>query len=71
MPRSARNSFVLFKCNLEDLRRTGNDSYVLLYGVYARLKNLIYEDIPKIEWERKYDFPKELPKDRLLALNPE
>lgn len=65
------NSFVLFKCNMEDLKKNGNDFYVMLINVYARLKNLIYDDIPKIVWEQKYEIPKTLPKDKLLNLSPE
>lgn len=66
-----RNSFVLFKCNMEEIKKNNNDMYVMLTNVYARLKNLIYEDIPKITWEKKFDIPNPLPRDQLLHLSPE
>lgn len=65
------NSFVLFKCNMEDLKKNSNDINVILINVYARLKNLIYDDIPKIIWEQKYEIPNPLPKDKLMHLSPE
>jgi hypothetical protein len=65
------NSFLIFKCNLEDIRKGGNDFYSMMVHVYARLKNLIYDDIPKIIWEEKYKLPNPLPKDKLLNLSPE
>ena len=60
------NSFVLFKCNMDDIKKNTGDSNSLLVNVYARLKNLIYDDIPKIVWEQKYEIPNPLPKDKLL-----
>lgn len=65
------NSFVLFKCNMDDIKKNTGDSNSLLVNVYARLKNLIYDDIPKIVWEQKYEIPNPLPKDKLLQLSPE
>lgn len=65
------NSFVLFKCNMEDLKKGNNDFFVMLMNVYARMKNLIYDDIPKIVWETKYNMPNPLPKDKLMHLSPE
>lgn len=62
---------MLFKCNMEDIKKNNNDVYVMLINVYARLKNLIYDDIPKIIWEEKYEIPNPLPRDRLLHLNVE
>jgi hypothetical protein len=62
---------VLFKCNMDDIKKANNDTYVMLTNVYARLKNLIYEDIPKITWEKKFDMPNPLPHDQLLHLSPE
>lgn len=62
---------MLFKCNMDDIKRNNNDAYVMLINVYARLKNLIHEDIPKITWEEKYELPKSLPTDKLLELSPE
>lgn len=61
----------MFKCNMEDIKRNNNDAYVMLINVYARLKNLISEDVPKITWEEKYDMPNPLPKDKLMELSPE
>lgn len=65
------NSFVLFKCNMEELKRATNDLYVMLINVYSRLKNLVSDDIPNIVWETKYEIPNPLPKDKLMHLNPE
>ena len=56
---------------MEDIKRNNNDAYVMLINVYARLKNLISEDVPKITWEEKYDMPNPLPKDTLMELSPE
>ena len=56
---------------MEELKKNNNDTYVMLTNVYARLKNLIYEDIPKITWEKKFDIPNPLPRDQLLHLSPE
>lgn len=56
---------------MDDIKRNNNDAYVMLINVYARLKNLIHEDIPKITWEEKYEIPKPLPTNKLLELSPE
>lgn len=56
---------------MDDIKKNNNDVYVMLINVYARLKNLIYEDIPKIIWEQKYEIPNPLPKDKLMNLSPE
>lgn len=56
---------------MEEIKKNSNDVYVMLINVYARLKNLIYDDIPKIIWEEKYEIPNPLPKDKLMHLNVE
>ncbi len=65
------NSYILFKSNMDDIKKGSNDINVMLINVYARLKNLIYDDIPKIVWEQKYEIPNPLPKDKLMQLSPE
>ena len=56
---------------MEEIKNGSLDQNVLLVSVYARLKNLIYDEIPKLEWEKKYDLPENVPKDRLLKFEPE
>ena len=56
---------------MEDIKGSNTDLSVLLITAYARLKNLVYEDIPKIQWEKKYTLPDNVPKDRLMQLSPE
>ena len=47
----------------------------LLISTYTRLKNLIYDDIPKIVWEKKYDFVEKKVSDdevqRIVRFEPE
>jgi hypothetical protein len=56
---------------MEDIRASNNDLTVLLISSYARLKNLVYDDIPKIEWEKKYTLPDKVPRDVVMNLSPE
>lgn len=65
------NSFVLFKCNMQDIKNQAMNQNILLAIVFARLKNLIYDDIPRIDWEVKYQIPKDIPKEELMRFEPE
>ena len=49
-----KNSYLLFQSNMQDLKfRLGDIAFILLSS-YSRIKNLIYDEIPKVEWEKKY-----------------
>jgi len=39
--------------------------------LYSRMKNLVYDDIPKLEWELKYDIPKKYPRHKIMEFEPE
>jgi hypothetical protein len=56
---------------MEDIKEKGNDQNILLVSLYSRLKNLIYDDIPKVIWEQKYHLPEHIPKERVLKFEPE
>ena len=56
---------------MEDIKAQGTSQNLILCALYSRLKNLVYDDIPSIEWEKKYDIPKEIPKDELMKFEPE
>lgn len=32
---------------------------------------MIYDEIPKLEWDKKYDLPENIPKDKLVSFEPE
>jgi hypothetical protein len=73
-----KNSFLLFKSNMADLKKSLGDIGFILVSVYSRLKNLIYDEIPKVEWEKKYKLNKthsytnnsKVQVDRLKELEP-
>lgn len=56
---------------MEEIKENGNDQNIMIVSIYARLKNLIYDDIPKIIWEKKYQLPEQIPKEKLLKFEPE
>ena len=56
---------------MEEIKSNALDQNVILVSVYARLKNLIYDEIPKLEWDKKYDLPENVPKDKLVSFEPE
>ena len=56
---------------MEEIKGSSLDQNIILVSLYARLKNLIYDEIPKLEWEKKYDLPENIPKDKLVKFEPE
>jgi len=62
---------VIFKSNMEEIKGGSLDQNIILVSVYARLKNLIYDEIPRLEWDKKYDLPENIPKDKLVSFEPE
>lgn len=65
------NSYILFKCNMEEIREGISDVSTMLITTYSRLKNLVREEMPKIDWERKFVLPEGVPQDLVLNLDPE
>ena len=56
---------------MNEIKGQMKDINILLVTVYSRLKNLIYDDIPKIYWETKYEIPKKMPHEKFLNFEPE
>ena len=54
-----------------EIKGRTQDLNVLLLSTYSRLKNLIYEDIPKVIWEKKFKLMENTPKDKILQFEPE
>lgn len=45
------NSFVLFKNSMIDIKKRG-DYFIIVSGIWFRLKNLVYEELPKFRIKR-------------------
>lgn len=56
---------------MEEIKEHSLDQNIILVSLYARLKNLIYDEIPKLEWEKKYDLQENIPKEKLIKFEPE
>jgi hypothetical protein len=56
---------------MQEIKGNSLDQNIILVSLYARLKNLIHDEIPKLEWEKKYDLPENVPKDKLVRFEPE
>jgi hypothetical protein len=63
------NSFKLFQGSLTKAKKQDIQNMIIMTA-YARLKNLIQDEIPSIRWEKKYSYMnKELDKKQISNLN--
>lgn len=57
------------------MNKYSKEQISILINLYSRLKNLIYDDIPKVVWEEKYNFAEnQIPDskvDRIMEFEPE
>lgn len=49
------NSFKLFQTNLNEAKKKGLHSFIT-FGIYSRLKNLVQDEIPQLNWQEKYSY---------------
>ena len=56
---------------MEEIKEHSLPQNILMISIYSRLKNLVYDDIPKIVWEKKYNLPEKVPKHKLIQFEPE
>jgi len=56
---------------MEKSKKLTNTQNAIIIQLYARLKNLVYDDIPKVVWEKKYNIPSDIPKKELFKFQPE
>ena len=49
------NSFKLFQANLNQAKKEGLHT-VITFGIYSRLKNLVQDEIPQLNWQEKYAY---------------